>query len=291
MRAFDLVGRLLLVAAPLNAAENLRMEEARGLSNISLCQALAAHPEEPLALLREVRMRTLDCTVVDPTDDEAPLTPAAGALAERGSQIDIPQRLDRASRPTSPLLPPSSFSSTEGLARPPSIVRIRTQETSGSGFYLDSTHLLTNAHVVNQAKTVVLTENDGPSYPGTVVFKLADLDLALIETLTPGIPATLQRQPPREGEGVLALGYPQGRITLAASTGTLHEILPCCLVHDAMMAAGSSGGPLLDASHRVIGINTLIRKRRGDRANSSDRGIALRMDDLALRFGRFLSSP
>src|SRR5262249_37059939 len=71
--------------------------------------------------------------------------------------------------------------------------------------------------------------------------------------------------------------FPQGRRVVAASTGTIRAIVECCIVHDALIAAGSSGGPLLDAQSQVVGINTALTKVEGDRLNESERTFAIKM--------------
>ncbi len=45
-----------------------------------------------------------------------------------------------------------------------------------------------------------------------------------------------------------------------------------------LAAAGNSGGPLLDARNQVLGLNTLLSKKPGDKANETDRAISVRMD-------------
>jgi len=65
---------------------------------------------------------------------------------------------------------------------------------------------------------------------------------------------------------------------MASWTGTVMDVVDCCVAHDALVAGGSSGGPLLDAHYDVLRLNTLLSKKPGDKANETDRAITVRMD-------------
>jgi S1-C subfamily serine protease len=100
----------------------------------------------------------------------------------------------------------------------------------------------------------------------------------MIDTSIDGVPLMARNSSPSIGEEVYTLGYPQGRKVIAYSSGTIVESGDCCLVHDALLAGGSSGGPLLDSNHQVLGLNTLISKLPRDMVNASDRAIAVKID-------------
>lgn len=68
------------------------------------------------------------------------------------------------------------------------------------------------------------------------------------------------------------------RQVIASSTGTVVDVAECCILHDALIAEANSGGHLLDARYEVLGLNTLLSKKPGDKANETDRAITVRMD-------------
>lgn len=158
------------------------------------------------------------------------------------------------------------------------VVRITAGGTTGSGFFADKHTVLTNAHVVGTAKVVNMTFSGVNHFSGVVSYKNDSLDFAIIETSFTGKLLSARYTPPSLREPVYTLGYPQGRMIVATSTGTVVDVSECCIVHDALIAGGSSGGPLLDANNNVLGLNTLIYKMPGDKTNVSDRTIAVRMD-------------
>ncbi|MGQ0559676.1 MAG: S1C family serine protease [Sphingosinicella sp.] len=161
----------------------------------------------------------------------------------------------------------------------------------GSGFAVAPNRIVTNAHVVNppEAQGVTLAIGVVPAegsraVPGRLVAAEPTRDLALIEIQQRMLtPLTLYTGPLADGAAVAALGYP-ANVDLATaqsaddyinplpptrSTGIFSNIRPIggitTLLHTANIARGHSGGPLLDACGRVLGVNTLItRNQDGD---------------------------
>ncbi|MBK9370830.1 MAG: trypsin-like peptidase domain-containing protein [Deltaproteobacteria bacterium] len=85
-----------------------------------------------------------------------------------------------------------------------------------------------------------------------------NLDLAVVRVLgdTSGLPILpLRDEPPRPGERVYALGHPQ-ESAWSCTAGVVSAIHQGAIQHDAPVNQGSSGGPLLDAWGRVVGVNT-----------------------------------
>ena len=274
---------MLIMAYSAFAEEPLppQKDYARGLSNVALCQQ--AHPGSSIdaEVLREMKIRGLACNDIEEEAwDYSPQaiatsTPAATNSANTPASSEASQY----AATTTQQEMPSESAPTENKPPPveDSVIRVSSGNTVGSGFYIDPTHVVTNAHVVGNASRVNLARSNGAPYPGRVFYRNSEVDFAIIETETQGSPVPIRKSEQSPGEGVMALGYPQGRMTLAASTGTIRKIMPCCIIHDALIAAGSSGGPLVDQNREVLGLNTLISKTPGDDTNSSDRGITVRL--------------
>lgn len=135
----------------------------------------------------------------------------------------------------------------------------------GSAFYFGGQgRVVTNAHVVGQVRDVRLVGQDGTVFPGVVIAVDPVRDLALIRTadLAVAIPAG---PPPSLGQRVYAMGAPmEAGFTLTDGIiGHLgRQVDPqqpvLYLQHSAPVNPGSSGGPLVDAEGRLVGVNTRI---------------------------------
>jgi S1-C subfamily serine protease len=153
------------------------------------------------------------------------------------------------------------------------VVNGRAGESMGTGLVLTADgEIVTNAHVVGDAKTVHVRLN-GESEPREAAVVIADpsRDLALLRVKVSGLhPATFAApNDVRIGDEVLAIGYaldldgdPTVTLgivssldrTLATDTGALKGLIQT----DAAISSGNSGGPLVNALGRVLGINTLV---------------------------------
>jgi S1-C subfamily serine protease len=146
-------------------------------------------------------------------------------------------------------------------------------EGQGSGFIIDSTgNILTNNHVVDGATTVNVKLSTGSTVKAEVLGKDAVHDLALVKVDTSAVagitPLTLGNSDDvKIGQMAIAIGNPYGlenTITVGVISGTNRTMsgsstnLTGMLQTDAALNPGNSGGPLLDASGSVIGINTAI---------------------------------
>jgi putative serine protease PepD len=149
----------------------------------------------------------------------------------------------------------------------------QTAKAEGSGFVIDSKgDIVTNDHVVDGATAITVKFQDGKTAKGTLVGTDPDTDLAVIKvdpsatTLTPltlGDSAGVQT-----GEGVFAIGSPFGlteSLTAGIVSATGRQIdspnnhpITNAIQTDAAINHGNSGGPLLDASGNVIGVNSQI---------------------------------
>jgi serine protease Do len=133
------------------------------------------------------------------------------------------------------------------------------QGGQGSGVIWPAGLILTNAHVA-RAPEAAIELWDGRRFPASVTARDPRRDLAALridgapplEAATPGDSTVL-----RPGELVIAIGNPFG-FAGALSTGVVHSIGRQWIYADVRLAPGNSGGPLADASGRVVGINTAI---------------------------------
>jgi serine protease Do len=128
--------------------------------------------------------------------------------------------------------------------------------------------ILTNNHVVNSHEPRVILP-DGRQYQARILARDPEIDLALLRIeardLTPAGIADSRRL--KVGQLVLAVGHPWGQrgfvtagvisALVQAETSQPGRRLPVIRT-DASLAPGNSGGPLVDATGAVIGINTLI---------------------------------
>jgi S1-C subfamily serine protease len=152
----------------------------------------------------------------------------------------------------------------------PSVVQIRTPEDLGSGVVFDARgDVVTNAHVVGNAKRFVVTLASGDSHPATAVGRDAANDLAVIRiTGARPRPATFADSSQVEvGDIALALGNPLG-LRSSVTEGIVSAVgrsvpegdgvtLSSAIQTSAAINPGNSGGALVDLSGRVIGIPTL----------------------------------
>jgi S1-C subfamily serine protease len=155
-------------------------------------------------------------------------------------------------------------------------------EGAGSGSVLDKAgHILTNYHVVEDAKTVFVTlPGQEKPYEGEVVGKDPENDIAVLKINAP--PEELFPVPIgtsenlRVGQRVYTLGNPfglEGTLTTGIISN-LNRTLPSRKGHemksiiqtDAAMNPGNSGGPLLDTGGRMIGMNVAIATKSGQSA-------------------------
>jgi S1-C subfamily serine protease len=169
------------------------------------------------------------------------------------------------------------------------LLRAIPSEGNGSGSVLDeSGHILTNYHVVQDARQVVVTLHNGESYPAKLVGADPINDIAVIKVEAPTeelVPIAIGDSDNLQvGLRVFALGNPFG-LQRTMSTGIIASLNRSLEVHenwvikqiiqiDASINPGSSGGPLLDSRGRLIGMNTAIASS-GDVRQSAGIGFAI----------------
>ncbi|MDQ3352059.1 MAG: trypsin-like peptidase domain-containing protein, partial [Actinomycetota bacterium] len=164
-------------------------------------------------------------------------------------------------------------------------------EGEGSGVIIDDQgHVLTNAHVVEGATEIaVIVEGDERS--ASLVAADAGTDIAVLRLDdTSGLtPATIAEGDIAVGDDVVAIGNALGlegspTVTrgivsaldrsIETATGTLSGLIQT----DAAISSGNSGGPLVDASGQVIGINTAVAAS-GVNVQASNIGFAIPIED------------
>jgi S1-C subfamily serine protease len=145
----------------------------------------------------------------------------------------------------------------------------------GSGFLINGDgEILTNHHVISGSREVEVTLPDQTKYRAEVLVRDAQDDLALIR-VRPKKAITYLRLGDSDhlqvGQKVLAIGNPFG-LESTLTTGVISALgrpvqgeqgplLEGMIQTDAAINGGNSGGPLLDSSGNVIGINTAILGR------------------------------
>jgi serine protease Do len=150
--------------------------------------------------------------------------------------------------------------------RPILVVVHNGRRGAGAGVFVGDGLVLTNNHVVARGRSYKVTlEGDAP-FEARVLAHDPDVDLALLEISANGYPAAVfSKRDVRPGELVFAYGHPWGQRNVLTS-GVLSAVTTArtrrgeipILRTDVHLAPGYSGGPLLDASGEVIGINTMI---------------------------------
>lgn len=151
-----------------------------------------------------------------------------------------------------------------------------TATGSGSGFVISADGLIvTSAHVVDGASTVTVIFNDETQTTATVVASDGDHDVALLDVDETGLPTlSLAEGLPDVGSVVISMGTALGQypgtvnvgvvsgldreITASAGTPFDTETLTGVIQTDAALNSGMSGGPLLDATGDVVGVNTAV---------------------------------
>jgi serine protease Do len=151
------------------------------------------------------------------------------------------------------------------------------QYGAGSGWVYDNRgHIVTNAHVVDNADQITVTFSDGAQFRARIVGVDADSDLAVIQVQGDAAqyaqyaPLTLaDSDKVQVGEYAIAIGNPferAGTLTLGIISATGRSVqgavgnyvIPNAIQTDAAINPGNSGGPLLDANGNVIGVNQQI---------------------------------
>ncbi len=144
----------------------------------------------------------------------------------------------------------------------------------GSGFIFDKEgYILTNEHVVHEAKNIKVTMLDGSEYDAKYIGGDEELDIAIIKIDPKGKKLPVLEMGDSDkieiGEWAIAIGNPLGfqHTVTVGVVSALHRKIPKpdnsgyytnLIQTDAAINPGNSGGPLLNIHGQVIGINTAI---------------------------------
>ncbi|PAY10152.1 serine peptidase [Bradyrhizobium sp. UFLA03-84] len=143
----------------------------------------------------------------------------------------------------------------------------------GSGFFISADgYAVTNNHVVDHAKSVQVTTDDGTIYTAKVIGTDPKTDLALIKVdgKSDFTFVNLESQIPRVGDWVVAVGNPYGlggTVTAGIISAEGRDIgagpYDNYIQIDAPINKGNSGGPTFDTNGNVVGVNTAIYSPSG----------------------------
>lgn len=180
----------------------------------------------------------------------------------------------------------------------------RSRKGSGSGvIYTSDGYILTNNHVVRNATDIEVTLTDNRTFKAEVVGTEPKADVAILKIKSNNLP-TLDLADSDQieiGDWVLAIGNPfELRSTITAgivsAKGRNIELLPgsdaieTFLQTDAAVNPGNSGGALVDANGRLVGINTAISSEMGVFAGYSFAipvNLAKRIADDIIEYGTY----
>ena len=178
--------------------------------------------------------------------------------------------------------------------------RERVERSLGSGVIYDvQGHVVTNFHVIERAAEINVQLRDGREASATLVGVDRDTDLAVLKVTLGNLPVMPMGRSDRlrVGDPVLAIGNPVGLqhtvtqgIVSATGRGRLGvATFENFIQTDAAINFGNSGGALVDASGKLIGLNSVIAGRQ---AGIEGIGFAIPVDlvrgvvDAILREGR-----
>jgi len=168
----------------------------------------------------------------------------------------------------------------------PAVVHIKVRKTQrsrtgaeagGSGFIISPEgFIVTNCHVAENSEKIEVELQDGTVYSAETVGLDPYTDLAVLKIYTENLPyiTFLEKAELRVGQLAIAIGNPLG-FQCSVTTGVVSALgrtltsrtgrsIDNVIQTDAALNPGNSGGPLVDSTGRVIGVNTaIIREAQG----------------------------
>src|SRR5690606_2860274 len=203
------------------------------------------------------------------------LTLLIGGVAAAGARADFATDDERNTIQVFEKARPSVvFVTNQQLVRDPrSLSLLEVPRGSGTGFVWDeSGYIVTNFHVVDGARKVMITLQDQSTWPAEIVGLAPERDLAVLKIEAPRKHLTAlplgDSSNLSVGRKVLAIGNPFG-LDATLTTGVVSALgreiesptrrkISNVIQTDAAINPGNSGGPLLNSQGQLIGVNTMI---------------------------------
>lgn len=167
--------------------------------------------------------------------------------------------------PNAPMSPPSPNKPQPTMSGPQKF------SDFGSGVIVNAKegYIITNAHVVRYAQTIVVTLNDGRRYRGKLIGMDNASDIAVIKINADHLTAIpfADSDKAQVGDYVVAIGSPFGLLTQTVTSGVISALNRSDLgiegyenfiQTDAPINPGNSGGALVNINGELVGINTAI---------------------------------
>ena len=164
----------------------------------------------------------------------------------------------------------------------PAVVRIYAENekgaSTGSGFFINREgHIVTNKHVIDGAEKISISLDSKHERSNAILVGVhPKLDLALLQArVSKIVEAKLaDADHVEKGETVVALGYPVGFTSLHTTKGIVSNkmrqymessVEADVIITDAPLNPGNSGGPLIDRDLSVVGVNTAVMSKLGEK--------------------------
>ena len=217
--------------------------------------------------------------------------PAAIPEKKKYSEIDLPRLAKEAIRKVVLIRGIPQVKNQRGNESPFINEMGEDGSLQGSGFLMSPNgHVITNFHVVKNCDSVFVKMHDGSEYAAKLLASDRYADIALLKIPVKNTPffGLGAYKKLTVGETVIAIGSPLGlEQTISRGIVSAKRLAPIekggekllLIQTDAQMTNGNSGGPLINLSGEVIGINTL--------KGPGPFGFAISTDEIAKRFPRF----
>jgi len=157
-----------------------------------------------------------------------------------------------------------------------SVVKIKTDKTHGTGFYVDKNHIVTNSHLIEKypvsSKIKIFPKDNKPfeiNIENDLVYNNRIEDIAIFKVRRDGIPIKFRNRlskPPNVGEKIFALGNPSS-LNFSFTEGMIGKLFSKkgvqIIQFSAPILGGSSGSPIVDNNGELLGVCT--SSLRGER--------------------------